>query len=159
MDKKLFWPFALIGASAISACQVGGASPRATPASVSDLREVVFAPQVIDRGSFCMIGFAVTYPKDIAPHSRHIRITTLWSETSHDNPWPIPSLGPPDSFTDNEDGTVTFTGAIQDSVAECDPELTGRTLAIGPCAEGACAPARFEADEHAARFGLAEAQY
>jgi len=159
MDKRIFWPFALIGALAISACQAGAPSPQAAPVSMSGPREVVFAPQVIDRGSYCLIGFAVTYPKDIAPHRRHVRITTLWSETSQDNPWPIPSLGPPDSFTNNEDGTVTFTGAIQESVMGCDSELTGRTLAIGPCAEGACAPARFEADEHAAGFGLAEEQY
>ncbi len=121
--------------------------------------EVAFSPQIIDRENHCIVGFAVTYPKDVTPHSRHIRITTLWSEASQGNPWPIPSLGAPDSFTHNEDGTVTFTGAVNESVGGCDPELTARTLAIGPCAEGDCAPARFVPDEDAARLGLAEAEY
>jgi hypothetical protein len=119
----------------------------------------MFSPQVIDRENFCIVGFSVTYPKDIAPHSRHVRITTLWSEASQDNPWSIPSLGAPDSFTHNEDGTVTFTGAVYDSVIPCDPEVTARTLAIGPCAEGDCPAARFVPNEAGARLGLGEAEY
>ena len=120
---------------------------------------MLFRPQVVDRGTHCIVGFAVTYPQNILPHSRHIRVTTTWSETSQDHPWPIPSLGAPDSFTHNEDGTVTFTGAVNESVGGCDPELTERTLAIGPCAEGECPPARFIPDEAAMQLGLREADY
>lgn len=36
---------------------------------------------------------------------------------------------------------------------------TARTLAIGPCADGECPPARFVPDEAAARLGLHEAEY
>lgn len=133
-------------------------------AAVPDLRAqdtgaVLFMPQVVDRETHCIVGFAVTYPQDVAPHSRHIRVTTTWSEASQDNPWPIPSLGAPDSFTHNEDGTVTFSGVVNESIGGCDPELTARTLAIGPCADGECPPARFVPDEAAARLGLGEAEY
>jgi len=37
--------------------------------------------------------------------------------------------------------------------------MAARTLAIGECAEGVGAPARFVPDEEAARFGLGEADY
>lgn len=120
---------------------------------------ITFSPQIIDRENYCIVGFSVTYQKDVAPHSRHVRMTTLWSEASQDNPWPIPSHGAPDSFTHNEDGTVTFTGAVSESIGGCDPELTARTLAIGPCAQGDCPPASYVASEDAERLGLREADY
>jgi streptogramin lyase len=106
-----------------------------------------------------MVGFTVTYPKDTAPHSRNIRVTTIWSDTSQDYALPIPPGGPPDSFTQNADGTTTFTGTVNDSIDRCDPELTARTLAIGPCASGNCPPARFIPNENAARLGLGEEKY
>lgn len=137
-------PMAAIIAIAMATCPVA-ALAQAVAAEAS--HEVTFSPQIIDRENHCIVGFTVTYPKDVAPHSRHVRITTLWSEASQDNPWPIPSLGAPDSFAHNEEGTVTFTGAVNESVGGCDPELTARTLAIGPCAEGDCAPARFVPDD------------
>lgn len=147
---------AVVVALAVTTCPAAAAAQTATAESP---HEVTFSPQIIDRENHCIVGFSVTYPKEVAPHSRHIRITTLWSEASQDNPWPIPSLGAPDSFTHNEDGTVTFSGAVNESIGGCDPELTARTLAIGPCAEDKCPPARFVPDEAAASLGLHEAEY
>jgi len=143
-------------ALAATTCPTAVTAPAVTAESPT---EVTFSPQLINRENDCIVGFSVTYPKEVAPHSRHVRITTLWSEASQDNPWPIPSLGAPDSFTHNEDGTVTFSGAVNESIGGCDPELTARTLAIGPCADGECPPARFVPDEKAARLGLHEAEY
>lgn len=149
-------PMAAVIAVTVAICPVAAL---AQEVAAEPSHDIIFSPQIIDRENHCIVGFAVTYPKDVTPHSRHVRITTLWSEVSQDNPWPIPSLGAPDSFTHNEDGTVTFTGAVNESVGGCDPELTARTLAIGPCSGGDCAPARFVPDEDAARLGLAEADY
>lgn len=127
--------------------------------AIEALNEVTFRPMIVDRENYCIVGFAVTYPMEVKPHSRFVRITTLWSEASQDIPWSIPSGGAPDSFTYNEDGTVTFTGAVNESVGKCDPELTARTLAIGPCAEGDCAPARFAPEDKATSLGLTQADY
>lgn len=146
----------VIVAFAVATCPAGAF---ALTASAETPHEVIFSPQILDRENHCIVGFAVTYPQNVLPHSRHIRVTTTWSETSQDHPWPIPSLGAPDSFTHNEDGTVTFTGAVNESVGGCDHELTERTLAIGPCAEGECPPARYIPDEAAMRLGLREAEY
>lgn len=149
-------PIAAVAALAVSTCAVTALTQ---PAAAEVPNEVTFSPHVIDRENHCIVGFAVTYPKGVKPHSRHVRMTTLWSGASQDNPWPIPSVGAPDSFTHNEDGTVTFTGAVNESVGECDPELTARTLAIGPCAEGVCLPARFAPEERATSLGLTKADY
>jgi len=53
----------------------------------------------------------------------------------------------------------SFTGLICNSIDGCNREMAARTLAIGECAEGVGAPARFVPDEEAARFGLGEADY
>lgn len=159
------WPLALIAALAVSACQtITSDAPETTiapaaPAQAADQGEVLFTPKVLDRGGYCMVGFGVTYPEDVAPHSRQIRVTTLWSDDEVDYALPIPPLGAPDSFIANDDGTVTFTGMIYNSIDGCDPELAARTLAIGPCVEGDCAPARFVPDSEAAGLGLVEADY
>ena len=149
-------PMGVIIAFTMATCPVVAIAQTATAESPY---EITFRPKIIDSDNHCVVGFTVTYPKDIVHHSRHVRIITAWSDAIQDNTWPIPSLGAPDSFTHNEDGTVTFTGMVHESVSGCDPELTARTLAIGPCAEGDCPPARFVPDEAAARLGLGEAEY
>jgi len=136
-----------------------GMAPAAWADTLPPAQEVVFTPEVIDRDTHCIVGFAVTYPQDVAPHGRQIRVTTVWSETIQDDVWQVPPRGAPDSFTQNSDGTVTFSGAVNESVGGCDRELTERTLAIGPCAEGDCPPARFVSNENAERLGLRETDY
>lgn len=162
MMTMKFWPFALLAALTISACQTTGPDApmtAAAPAATAAAGEVLFAHKVLDRGGYCTVGFTVTYPEDVVPHSRQIRITTIWSGDEVDYALPIPPLGAPDTFVTNGDGTVTFTGAVADSIDQCNPELAARTLAIGPCAEGVCTPARFVPDSDAASLGLEEADY
>lgn len=86
-------------------------------------------------------------------------IATLSSDEVADDVLPLPPLGAPDSFIANGDGTITFTGLIDNSIDGCNREMAAHTLAIGECAHGVCAPARFVPDEEAARFGLGEADY
>ena len=86
-------------------------------------------------------------------------IATLSLDDVADYVLPLPPLGAPDSFIANGDGTITFTGLIDNSIDGCNREMAARTLAIGECADGVCSPARFVPDEEAARFGLVEADY
>jgi hypothetical protein len=129
------------------------------PAHGQDLGEILFTPQVLDRGSDCVVGFSITYPQNTLPHSRHVRVTTQWSTNVVDYAMPIPPHGAPDRFKSNADSTITFTGTVNETIAGCDPELTARTLAIGGCAQGVCTPARFVPNDNAVRFGLNEAEY
>jgi len=156
------WPIALLAALTISACHTTGSDlpmTTAVSAAPASAGEVLFAHKVLDRGGYCTVGFTVTYPEDVVPHSRQIRIKTLWSGDEVDYALPIPPRGAPDTFTANDDGTITFTGAVTDSIDQCDPELAARTLAIGPCAEGACSPARYVPETEVADLGLEEADY
>lgn len=152
--------FALgLGAIALSACQA--TSVKTAPLEVVSKveSEVVFEPLVLERDGYCLVGFGVTYPVDVAPHKRQIRVTTQWSGDVVDYPLPIPPLGAPDRYAENGDGTVTFSGMVTDSIMECDPELAARTLAIGPCVEGECVEARFVANAQTASLGIDEAEY
>jgi hypothetical protein len=116
-------------------------------------RSVSFAPVKQDRGGSCIVGFTVTYPEDISPHKRRITIEepALGASTSYD--LPIPALGPSNAFT-RQAGVVTFAGLGNATVIDCSPELTRRTLSIGACTEGQCAPARFVPDASLASLGL-----
>ena len=116
-------------------------------------RLVSFAPAKQDRSGSCIVGFTVTYPEDISPHKRRITIEepALGVSTSYD--LPIPALGPSGAFT-RQDGMVTFAGLGNATVIDCDPELTRRTLSVGACNEGQCAPARFVPDASLASLGL-----
>jgi|GEM_PF-3225902 len=152
--------FALgIGALVLSACQANSVKTAPVEVVTQLESEVVFSPLVIERDGYCLVGFGVTYPVDVAPHKRQIRVTTHWSGDVVDYPLPIPPLGAPDSYTANDDGTVTFRGMANDSIMECDAEFAARSLAIGPCVEGECLEARFVPDERTASLGIGEAAY
>lgn len=148
-----------IGVFILSACQATGVKTGSVDVVPQPGSEVVFSPRVLERDGYCLAGFAVTYPEDVAPHKRQIRVTTRWSGDAVDYPLPIPPLGAPDRYTENGDGTVTFNGMVTDSIMACDPDLTARTLAIGPCVEGACVAARFVANAQTAGLGIGEAEY
>lgn len=144
---------------ALAACQVeeGATGVEVTRAAGG---EVVFGTVYDDRGGFCLVGFTATYPADAPPHSRMIRTAQDWNlETAEDFAFPIPPLGPPDSFRRNADGTVTYRGIAENSHSPCERSATARTLAIGPCASGDCLPARFVAGPDADRLGLRDARY
>lgn len=148
-----------IGVFILSACQATGVKTGSVDVMPQLGSEVVFSPRVLERDGYCLVGFAVTYPKDVEPHKRQIRVTTQWSGDVVDYPLPIPPLGAPDRYAENGDGTVTFSGMVTDSIMECDPELAARTLAIGPCVEGKCREARFVANAQTAVLGIDEAEY
>jgi len=114
---------------------------------------VSFAPVKQDRDGSCIVGFTVTYPEDTSPHKRRITIeeAALGTSTSYD--LPIPPLGPSDAFT-RQAGMVTFAGLGNATVIDCDSELTRRTLSVGACTDGQCAPARFVPDASLASSGL-----
>lgn len=149
----------LAAAAILTACQTSGSDKGAAfPVAVA-ASEVVFTPLVLEKEGYCLVGFGVTYPENIDPHRRQIRVTEIWSGDSQDYPLPIPPLGAPDNFIPNGDGTVTFTGMATNSIMGCDPELAARTLAIGPCTEGSCAPARFVEGRSEVELALTEAEY
>ncbi|MBY9068173.1 hypothetical protein K1X12_14775 [Hyphomonas sp. WL0036] len=148
-----------MGIFMLSACQMTDMKTGAVDVMSQAEREVVFVPLVLERDGYCLVGFGITYPEDVEPHARQIRINTRWSGDVVDYPLPIPPLGAPDRYSSNDDGTVTFSGMVNDSIIECDPELAARTLAIGPCVEGQCLVARFASNARAAELGIDEAVY
>jgi hypothetical protein len=144
---------------ALAACQIeeGATGVETTRATGG---EVVFGTFYEDRGGYCSVGFTVTYPADAPPHSRMIRTAEDASSfVGGEEAIPIPPLGPPDAFRRNADGTVTFGVILQTSADRCDPALTARTIAIGPCASGDCLPARFAPGPEAARLGMRSVRY
>lgn len=143
----------------VAGCQMAGERPAApSPAD----GELVFSTQVVDKGGYCTVSFTVTYPEDVAPHSRQIRTEIIahgFADNAQDYALPIPPLTLPDTLTNNGDGTITFNELRLSSIDRCLPELAGRTLAIGPCASGPCLPARFVPGPEADSLGLTNVPY
>ena len=159
--RRAGWPVVSAAALvALAACQPQDAST-GTDATQAAGGEVVFGTLVDRRDGFCLVGFTMTYPAETPQHSRQIRVSeALTTIADADYAIPVPPLGPPRNFTRNADGTVTFRGIGESSVAPCTQEGgTGRTLAIGPCASGACLPARFAPGPGAEQLGLRSGRY
>lgn len=157
--KKYSGAVLIAAAAILTACQTPGSDKERAIIPAAAASEVVFTPLVLDKEGYCLVGFGVTYPENADPHRRQIRVTELWSGDIQDYPLPIPPQGAPDNFIPNGDGTVTFTGMATNSIMGCDRELAARTLAIGPCAEGICLPARFVEGGSGVELALAEAEY
>ena len=150
---------AVLAMVALAACQTAGERPAAT--SPAD-GELIFSTQIVDKGGYCTVSFTVTYPENVMPHSRQVRTEIIFrgfADDAQDYALPIPPLAPPDSFTNNGDGTMTFNELRLSSIDRCLPDLAGRTLAIGPCASGPCLPARFVPGPEADRLGLTNVPY
>lgn len=141
-------PF-LTAAILLAACVPNDqSSASAPPAGV-----VSFAPVKQDREGFCIVGFSVTYPEATAPHKRRITVTEPALGTSNSYDLPIPALGPPTAFV-RQNGMITYNGLGNATIVDCDPDLTRRSLTVGACSEGQCAPARYVPDASLASLGL-----
>ena len=55
----------------------------------------MFSTQVVDKGGYCTVSFTVTYPQDVAPHSRQIRTEIIahgFADDAQDYALPTPPL-------------------------------------------------------------------
>lgn len=128
--------------------------PSETPVSSRAPAGVVsFTPVKEDRGGYCIVGFTVTYPEGIAAHKRRITVKEPALGTSNSYDLPIPPLGPPDAFT-RQGSMITFARLGEATIDPCGPQLAQRTLIVGACTEGQCAPARFVPDASLDSLGL-----
>lgn len=114
---------------------------------------VTFTPVRDDRDGYCLVGYTVTYPEDIAPHSRRITVTEPAIGSSNSYNLPIPPMGPPSAYS-RQGNMITFARLGDASIVDCDPSLTQRSLTVGPCTGGTCAPARFAPDPTLASLRL-----
>ena len=106
---------------------------------------VTFMPVRSDGTGFCRVGYSVTYPANIAPQSRRITVSEPATGTTSSYDLPIPPLGPPSAYSRQGD-MITFARLGDASIVDCDPSLTRRSLTVGACTSGDCAPARFTPD-------------
>lgn len=142
-------PLAIPAVALLAACVPD--TPPATDRPAAGV--VTFMPVRSDGTGFCRVGYSVTYPANIAPHSRRITVSEPATGTTSSYDLPIPPLGPPRAFTE-QGGMITFERLADATIMECNPDLTRRSLNVGPCTSGDCAAARFAPDPALATLRL-----
>ena len=95
--------------------------------------------------SGCRVRFPITYPADVPPHARQIRVFQVDAPTSvantvYDDAWRFPISPDRPYLTSNPDGTITWRG-FGKSFAPC--QHTSWVVEIGQCVSGDCPPATF----------------
>uniref|UniRef100_UPI003B51BB07 hypothetical protein n=1 Tax=Roseovarius indicus TaxID=540747 RepID=UPI003B51BB07 len=95
--------------------------------------------------SGCRVRFPITYPADVPPHRRQIRVYPMDAPTSvantiYDDAWRFPISPNRPYLRSNPDGTITWRG-FGKRFAPC--QHTSWVVEIGECVSGECPPATF----------------